>query len=324
MATQGSRGVSRVLEKLENSIKNGQYYEAHQMYRTLYFRYLNQKKYTELKSMLYQGAMLFLEADQKSSGSDLALLLVDVLNKSEDVDCDSWSTKLSTIFAKIGSEHSSERETFLVQAVKWSAQGTSQGNPNLHQYIAKIYWEELNYPQARHHYIHSQDGKGCANLLIEFQMAKGFKSEVDLFIAQAVLQFLCLRNLITASQTFTIYTENHPRIRKTGPPYLLPLLNFLWFLLQAVETKKLQTFAVLCEQYQKSIQRDPCYVQYLDKIGQLFFGVKPPEEKKRGGLFGNIIDSFLGGLDDESDDDTAQANQTPSTSRQLFESSELD
>lgn len=60
-------------------------------------------------------------------------------------------------------------------------------------------------------------------------------------------------------------------------------------------SKKLQTFAVLCEQYQKSISRDPCYVQYLDKIGQLFFGVKPPEEKKkRGGLFGNILESFLG------------------------------
>lgn len=31
-------GVQRVLSKLETSIKNGNYYEAHQMYRTLYFR----------------------------------------------------------------------------------------------------------------------------------------------------------------------------------------------------------------------------------------------------------------------------------------------
>ena len=35
---QGSRGVSRVLAKLKNSIEEGKYYEAHQMYRTLYFR----------------------------------------------------------------------------------------------------------------------------------------------------------------------------------------------------------------------------------------------------------------------------------------------
>lgn len=38
MATPNVRGVSRVLEKLENSVKDGNYYEAHQMYRTIYFR----------------------------------------------------------------------------------------------------------------------------------------------------------------------------------------------------------------------------------------------------------------------------------------------
>ena len=31
-------GVERVLSKLKNSIENHNYYEAHQMYRTLYFR----------------------------------------------------------------------------------------------------------------------------------------------------------------------------------------------------------------------------------------------------------------------------------------------
>lgn len=39
MAARGDRGVSRVLDKLEASVNSGHYYEAHQMYRTLYFRY---------------------------------------------------------------------------------------------------------------------------------------------------------------------------------------------------------------------------------------------------------------------------------------------
>lgn len=38
MASQGSLGVQRVLAKLEASINSGNYYEAHQMYRTLHFR----------------------------------------------------------------------------------------------------------------------------------------------------------------------------------------------------------------------------------------------------------------------------------------------
>jgi hypothetical protein len=38
---EGSRaaaGVSRVLAKLKASLDTGKFYEAHQMYRTLYFR----------------------------------------------------------------------------------------------------------------------------------------------------------------------------------------------------------------------------------------------------------------------------------------------
>ena len=38
MEIHNNRGIKKVLSKLENSINNGNYYEAHQMYRTLYFR----------------------------------------------------------------------------------------------------------------------------------------------------------------------------------------------------------------------------------------------------------------------------------------------
>ena len=38
MASSNLRGASRVLEKIDNSIKNGEYYEAHQLYKMLYFR----------------------------------------------------------------------------------------------------------------------------------------------------------------------------------------------------------------------------------------------------------------------------------------------
>jgi hypothetical protein len=42
MASAGSRaaGAQRVLVKLQESLSNEKYYEAHQMYRTLYFRYV--------------------------------------------------------------------------------------------------------------------------------------------------------------------------------------------------------------------------------------------------------------------------------------------
>lgn len=48
-------------------------------------------------------------------------------------------------------------------------------------------------------------------------------------------RFLCFNNKTTASVTFYSYTANHPAIM-SGPPFVLPLLNFLWLLLIAVDS----------------------------------------------------------------------------------------
>lgn len=47
---------------------------------------------------------------------------------------------------------------------------------------------EQNYCESRYHFLHSADGEGCANMLVEYSAARGFRSEVDMFVAQAVLQ----------------------------------------------------------------------------------------------------------------------------------------
>lgn len=48
---------------------------------------------------------------------------------------------------------------------------------------------------------------------------------------------------------------------------------------------------MLCEQYQSSLIRDPSYTEYLDKIGQLFFNVKPIERRPRqpNGFLGKFL-----------------------------------
>jgi len=45
MATSRVHGVQRVLSKLESSVNAGNYYEAHQMYRTLYFRLVKRRRW---------------------------------------------------------------------------------------------------------------------------------------------------------------------------------------------------------------------------------------------------------------------------------------
>ncbi|KAG8222509.1 hypothetical protein J437_LFUL004545 [Ladona fulva] len=335
MAAGKLQGVQRVLGKLQASINAGNYYEAHQMYRTLYFRYCAQKKYEELLELLYDGSILFFSHDQQSSGADISLLYVDVLVKSKTQPSETYINKICGLFAMMKGDEVPERETFLASALRWSTTGKNSnqqfktGHPLLHRSIAQIYWQEKNYAMARYHFLHSTDGPGCAKMLVELHTQRGYASEIDLFIAQVVLQvylskicfclYLCLRNKSTANEAFKSYTSQHPNIKR-GPPYLLPLLNFIWFLLQAVEGGKLPVFTILCEQYQPCIKRDPSYREYLDKIGQIFFGVAPPQKPQ--GLFSNFLDSIMSVMENSDSEEDGR----PSTSgvQQRMETDELD
>jgi len=300
-----ARGVERVMAKCEACMAEGNFYEAHQMFRTIYFRYNGQHKYTEAADILYKGALLLLQHNQYSSGADLSMLLLDVFLNVKLPVTDERLDQVGKLFEKMVPE-CPERYPFLTKAVAWSQKvdkDHKRGHPDLHQKFGVIFWQENNYTQARYHYLHSADGEGCAQMLCEFHLAQGFPSEVDMFITQAVLQYLCLKNKSTANLCFEMYTQKHPKV-DNGPPYTLPLLNFVWMLLVALEGGKLAVFSVLCEKYRTSISRDPSYKEYLDQIGQLFFGVPPPQKSPQG-LFGNMLQNMLGGFGGEDEEEAA-------------------
>ncbi|CAH1795261.1 unnamed protein product [Owenia fusiformis] len=308
-------GVQRVLAKLNASVEKGDYYEAHQMYRTLYFRYKSQKKYVEAIDLLYSGATTLLAKNQGESGTDLALLLIELLKNAKAPATEENIGKIGRIHKMIGPGNI-DRPNYIQGAVKWTKEiepDKNTGHPLLHKTFALTFWEEKNYAQSRYHFLHSEDGEGCAAMLVEYQRASGYPCEVDLFVAQAVLQYLCLRNTNTASVVFFSYTKRHPAV-EDGPPFDKPLLNFCWFLLLAIEAGKITIYSILCEHYQAAINRDPSYKDYLDRIGQLFFGLKPP--KKKNDMFGNLLQNLFGMGDDsdmEEGDDVASSMHSQTT-----------
>ncbi|KAI2544717.1 guided entry of tail-anchored proteins factor 4, partial [Homo sapiens] len=80
--------------------------------------------------------------------------------------------------------NSPERVTFVSRALKWSSGGSGKlGHPRLHQLLALTLWKEQNYCESRYHFLHSADGEGCANMLVEYSTSRGFRSEVDMFVA---------------------------------------------------------------------------------------------------------------------------------------------
>lgn len=135
--------------------------------------------------------------------------------------------------------------------------------PQIHHRFAVSLWQENNLTEARYHFLHSspEAGSDCATLLIQYQVTQGVKSEADLFITQFILQLLCARSTVCeqnppniqkndlklengtiislqqalANKTLQIYTANHPQIRKNCPPFIYPLVNFVWLLLLAIQ-----------------------------------------------------------------------------------------
>lgn len=82
--------------------------------------------------MLYKGSTLLLQHDQQGSGADLAILLIDVLSKSDTDISKEWIEKLAQLF-ELMSSSIPEREQFLTNSVKWSMDNSKKGHPLLHQ-----------------------------------------------------------------------------------------------------------------------------------------------------------------------------------------------
>ncbi|KAI4871922.1 hypothetical protein NFI96_021138 [Prochilodus magdalenae] len=181
-------GVQRVEGKLRASVERGDYYEAHQMYRTLFFRYMAQAKYAEARELMYNGALLFFSYNQQNSAADLSMLVLETLEKSEAKVEEDILEHLVKLFSQMD-PNSAERVAFVSRALKWSTGGSGKlGHPKLHQLLAVTLWKEQNYSESRYHFLRSSDGEGCAQMLVEYSAARGFRSEVDMFVAQAVLQ----------------------------------------------------------------------------------------------------------------------------------------
>ncbi|XP_031777306.1 UPF0363 protein CG9853 homolog isoform X2 [Nasonia vitripennis] len=275
-------------------------------------KYLGQKKYHELIQMLYNGSLLLLQCEQYTSGADLGILLIDVFKKAEIKPTHSYFQKMIDLFTLMNPV-CPERETFVQNALRWSMTGSTYktGHPDFHRKLAQVYWQEKNYPLARQHYLYTKDGFGCASMLIELHQKHGYSNEIDFFITQTVLQYLCLQNAEAAEEAFTSFINQHPKIAKQ-PPFILPLLNFSFFLLKTIQFGKISMFTILCDQYFTSLSRDPCFLQYLEKIGQIFFDVQPSQIYSRRGLFSSFLQSFFNDINEEENSDDQQRINTKS------------
>lgn len=77
------KGIAKTLQKLKASVEAGNYYEAHQMYRTVANRYMKQDKHAAVVELTFSGALSLLQHGQSGSGSDLALYMLEAYQQGK-------------------------------------------------------------------------------------------------------------------------------------------------------------------------------------------------------------------------------------------------
>lgn len=294
---EGAAG--KKVARLEESVAEDAY-AALQQYKTFQARAAKKGDWPAAIDLCRSGAMTMLANKHLTAGTELALLLVETMETGQVEQCDELKDivlKISDAFVVLENnnpqqqmEAAKNQGRFLKAAIHWSTLAKhghfAKGDPDFHLLRAQAMQRRKDLPSASTNFLHAGKPQLFAQFLYDWS-ALGYQSERDMFLTRAVLQLLALENLKDANllheQFSKILAEKGTPLKNT------PLANFTRFLLKTVERDAYPLYQVLVQKYAPSLNRDQSFIQYLDRIQEIYFGVKP---QKRG--MQAMLDNMLG------------------------------
>eukprot|EP00475_Leptophrys_vorax_P028954 TRINITY_DN4221_c0_g1_i1.p1 TRINITY_DN4221_c0_g1~~TRINITY_DN4221_c0_g1_i1.p1 ORF type:complete len:250 (+),score=70.63 TRINITY_DN4221_c0_g1_i1:25-750(+) len=231
----GRRGKKSAIDLLQSRITNcfeaKNYYEAEQLYDTLASRIVASKSYTDGShvAIFSEGISKFLELNQPAHAAKVAQLIIEVFQQSQIPESEAHVEAILEVANKFSADHNEEegkfRDEFLLSAVGWSGKFGPNvfGAAAFHCELARSFWSKQDYANSNAHFLKSSSATSDssiehAQMLIEWSNA-GYRSEADLFITRAVLQFLAMENIKGASQVYKSFMESFETLNT-------PLTNF--------------------------------------------------------------------------------------------------
>ncbi|CAN0825376.1 Protein GET4 [Linum grandiflorum] len=298
--------VQENIDKLEKVIKDGNCYGAQQMYKSVSARYIAAQRCTEAMDLLHSGACLQLQNGQVTCGSELAVMFVETLVKGKVQYDDDTLARVRTIYKLFPQipvpQHLGEEDdvhqlaealaaaktrvecctSFLRAAIKWSAEfgPHRSGSPQLHVMLADYLYSEspeLDMARVTHHFVKGDDPQKFASTLVGF-MGKCYPGEDDLAIARAILMYLSMGNMRDAN--FLLDEVKKQAEAKKQEKENLTCCTY------RLQRDAYPLFSMLRSTYKPSIDREPAFNEWLDDIGEVFYGV---QRRNPLGMFGDIF-----------------------------------
>ncbi|CAN0909315.1 Protein GET4 [Linum grandiflorum] len=305
--------VQENVDKLEKVIKDGNCYGAQQMYKSISARYASVERFSESVDLLYSGACLQLQSNQVTCGSELAVMFVETLVKGKIPYDEGTLDRVRTIYKLFPQipvpQHLGEEDdvhqlaealaaaktrveccsSFLKAAIKWSAEfgPHRSGSPELYVMLAEYLYSEspeLDIAKITHYFVRGDDPEKFASILVSF-MGKCYPGEDDLAIARAVLMYLSMGNTRDANFLLSEVKEQAEAKKLEFPRS--DLITFISYLLQTLQRDAYPLFTMLRASYKPSIDREPAFNEWLDDIGEVFYGVQRSNSFQ--GMFGDML-----------------------------------
>lgn len=287
----------------------GNYYEAQQMYKSVYARYVAAKKYAAALELLQSGASVQLRHGQVTCGVELGVLLVETLGKANvkyGMPALDQIKSIAGSFPRENLEANDRRQlpktseaylaaktrvdgfsTFMKAAIRWCIETgrLRRGPPELHCILAEYIWTqypEIELNRASIHFVRSGHPEKYARALISC-MNECEPEEGDVTFARSVLLYLTLGNLRDAN---FLVSEVKNRLGEQSYP-TTPLMQFTKYLLITLERDALPVLHSLRESYIHYLERDATLSEYLDMIAEKFYGVQQKNGLQR--MFGDFV-----------------------------------
>ncbi|KAK3358964.1 hypothetical protein B0T25DRAFT_81482 [Lasiosphaeria hispida] len=311
MATTTKVKIDRIIARLQKRIAEGQFeeqYEAAQETRLVAARYTKAENWSAAVDILSSVSQALLRAGQGGSGGDLAVLLVDVYNKSAQAPEAASKGKVLTCLRLFDSEEPT-RKKFIKEMIDWSKRYGEYpaGDPELHHVVGSLYAEEHETDEAEKHLILGTKDSPEALARMEYEWYKHDESHTaPLYAARAILPYLLVANVRAANASYRAFVSTLADSNKSlvvqdvssqGSDVRifpsLPLLNFLGLLLLAIQKGNPDLFRQLKHKYAFHVaELGGTWDTALEMIAEMYFGI--PRPRQSNPLL-DMMGSFFGG-----------------------------
>ena len=267
---------SRLLSRLQRLLSEENYYEALQLYLTLYARYLSSRGAQEAGDLLYEAAQVFLSRGQLESAEELIMKWAEHLRTHTIPTSEREIARILEIAKHfpVGQKEAAPIIKFMRLCIKWSQENgdTKTGDATLHNELADILWGLQRYNEAKVHCIHGRQTGAFALRILDLSLKGGYPGETGLFITQAVLSMLGEGCIKEAAEVLREFVSNHPCLDTAFPFRGHPLLNYSHMIIGVLIEDPMQPPSPIercqhiTQQYLPAIQTDPSLMEILGKL----------------------------------------------------------